>query len=341
MASTVSTIQAISELPGQGQILTPYGTKLEPIVFSSTASTVSNMKQEHSSVTEISPAIAMTDSELAYFHLVKFILRSHDKLTQGDIAYAANYISSFYAHSFDILQTDPNVPGILNDEQLIMFLVYADRRGICKFALTFNEEVDFVIKNRDAVSLKKILLGPKEMFIELYDNTFLSTNDRDFIIRLIAREMFATNLTLESLKNKMIDLETIGDTCKLESLTIHADKKDNEMAVVSVATKCYEEVCIQDAKILEDDVARATMSKYEKTSDSVYTVDKPATSSTPQVYCFNTLDLIAAVIEDIPMNPKTNEPFSEYSLKVINQRFHKEISMYRRYVQLKSTTIKN
>jgi len=344
MASTVSTIQPLAKLPRVSESLPittipefkyPRESSKSSRNFERTPEILKEINKKQKYKEEMSPAIAMTDSELACFHAVKFILRSHKELTDNDIIYAANYISSFYAHSSDMFQANPNATNILTDEQLIIFLVYADQRGICKFALTFNSELDIAIKTKDTVSLKKILLGPKEMFVELYDNPFLSTDDREFIIRLIAREMFTINLVLEFLKKKILNLETIDDTCTSIDLQSKINREDGVIHMAFLVTKCYEEVCFQDAKILEDDLVRASMSKYEKTPGSIYTVDKPIDSNTPQVYCFDTIDLIVAVTEDIPINPKTNQPFSEYALKLINQRFHKEIAMYRRYKQIK------
>jgi hypothetical protein len=291
---------------------------------------------------DISPAIAISDSELAYFHATRYILRSHKNLNDNDIQYAANYISSFYSHSYNVLYDNPHISrdspsNILTDPQLIMFLVYSDQRGICKFALIFNEQLDTAIKNKDNIAFKRILLGPKEMFVELYDNTFLSTEDRDFITRLIARESFALMLAIQLLKYKIINFESIDDTCTSNTFTFHTQKENTHVRLVSLATKCYDEVCIHDAKILQDDQVRATMSKYENTPESVFTVDKPPSSETPQVYCFNTLDLIAAITDNPPINPKTGQPFSTHSIKIITQRFNKEINMYRRYRQIKST----
>lgn len=336
MQATISTIQPISQLPSMTQQSNE--SKSVPVIQSQIESPVI---KDINSITEISPAIAATDDELACFHATRYILQSHkSRLSSDDIAYAANYISSFYSHSMDIVQKDPDTENILSEEQLIMFLVYADQKGISKFALIFNEELDTAILKKDTISLKAILLGPKEMFVELYDNTFLRNEDRDFLIRLVSREIFALKLTFELLKRKVINLDTIDDTCMAETLTVHAEKLSQEkdkVQVTVIATKCYDEVCIQDAKILEDDMARATMSKYEKPAESVYTVDKSATSTTPKVYCFNTIELIDAITELNPINPKTKEPFSDYTLSLLHQRFHKEMAMYRRYKQIKSS----
>jgi len=358
--STVSSNQ-INLLPTE---LVPHVSHTVPSTETKTANidkTTSRLSssqttdQDIKSKSDISPAIAISDSELACFHAVRYVLRKHKNLAEKDIQFAANYISSFYSHSQKKLEDlnstskmfDPlgqkrkpsKTDGLhLTDDQLIMFLVYADQSSICRFALIFNEELDNAIKDEDTATIKKILLGPKEMFVELYDNVFLSNEDREFTIRLVSREMFAASMALELLKKKIINLETIDDRCLSESVVIQVEKRNKHVHLTTLANKCYDEVCLQDAKILEDDQARATMSKYEKPPESVFTVDKSSSSQTPHVYCFNMIDLMAAVTEDIPINSRTNEPFSKYSLQVIQQRFHKEISMYRRYRQIKRSS---
>lgn len=293
-------------------------------------------KQTIDDRTYISPAIAVTDDELACFHAVRHSLRSHKTLTDDDIGYAANYITSFYVHSNDVKSS-------FTEEQLITFLVYSNQNEICKFALTFNDELNSIIKRRDSISLGNLLLGNhtgrkfvgsdlRGMFVELYDNRFLVDDDKEFIIRLISREMFATKLSLGLLRKKILNFDNIDDRCASETLDISTNQTNASVQMTSLVTKCYDEVCIQDAKILSDDGARATMSKYEKAPPKIYTVDKPRNALNPQVYCFDTLELINAVVTN-SVNPKSGEPFSGYALDLINRRFRKEISMYRRYKQ--------
>lgn len=288
-----------------------------------------------SHINNLNSSIAVTDGELAYFHATKYVLNSHKNLTEKDIEYVANYMGSFYDHSIRKLEKDPNADNILTDDQFILFLVYSDKHGIGKFALTFNEELDKAIINKNSTELRKIIVGPKEMFVELYDNTFLTDEDKEFIIRLLSREMYAAMMVFNLIKQKLMNLEDVNYQCTRESFEIDSFKTVDGINVTSMATQCYDEVCIQDAKILADDLVRAEMSKYEKISEYIYTVDKPSTMQTPQVYCFDTLDLLNAVTKNIPINPKTNEQFSDAALRMINQRFRKEIAMYKRYKQHK------
>lgn len=252
-------------------------------------------------ISDISPAIAITSDELACFTITKHILASHKQLSADDIHYATNYITNFYSYNH------------VNTDHIVKFLVYADRDGICKFALTFNDKLDTIIKTRDVISLKEMLLGPKEMFIELYDNIFLSNEDREFIIRLISREMYAMTSTISNLIMENFAMPTNN-----------------------ILVQCYDDICIQDANILQDDKTRALMSKYERTPESIYTIDKSKNSSTPHVYYFNTIELIAAVCQNTPVNPQSGEVFSDYTLKIIRRRFYKEIAMYSKYKQIKN-----
>lgn len=281
---------------------------------------------------EISTVTALSDNELAYFHHIKYVLRSHKQLTENDINYASNYITSFYSYSHHISHLNSRNNQVLDNEQLNIILVYADQKGIGKFALIFNEKLDVSIKTRNNTLLKSILLGPKEIFIELYDNPYLSDDDREFMIRLISREMFAMTMSIEMLKRR--DSVFTDNVCKLKTTNIYGKNERGVINMTLLSTKCYDEVCIQDAKILADDSVRAIMSQYEKPSESVYTIDKASNTSNPQVYCFDTIELLSYVTENIPINPHTNSPFSEYSLKLIHQRFNKEISMYRRYKEV-------
>jgi hypothetical protein len=319
--------------------------------------------EEINPIVKISQTMAVTDSELACFHTVRHILRSHRQLTEEDIQYAANYISSIYAYNYDHMQYDSNLitkqklamlskvrenSNIFNDDQLIRVLTYADQKGICKFALLFNEELDIAIRTKNTILFDKLLIGPKEMFIELYDNRFLSYDNKEFIIRLISREMFSMTLFFKLIKDKILDLETIDYKCTIETLELALSYYIEDDAISSgvqnitpgfhmttLATKCYDEICIQDSKILDDDYVRGIMSKYERPSELVYTIDKPVTSSSPHIYCFDTLTLIDAVTENFPINPQSNEPFSNYALEIIHNRFQKEIDMYRRYKEIK------
>lgn len=279
-------------------------------------------------------ATTLSPSELACFHLVRHVLRTHPELTDTQITWGANYICSFYAYSQEALVLAPGPGARLTSEQLIQFLVYADQTGISRFALILNLALDQFLQNQNQTELNQLLLGPKEMFIELYNNPFLEEADQDYLIRLLSRETFTMTLLFERVKNGIINLEAIDDRCLIQEYEASLVPTETGIQVTTLATRCYDEVCLKDAQILSDDPARAIMSQHEKVPESVYTVDKSPNQATPQVFCFKTMELIAAVTNPVLINPKTGAPFSDYALQLINQRFRKEIAMYQRYKQI-------
>lgn len=259
--------------------------------------------------------LTLVDYELACFYVVRHLLHSHKLLSLADIHYAANYISSFYAHSQRLIEGNPDATNVLSDTLLTRLLVYINQCSIGKFALIYNEAIDNAILTRNNVLLRELLLSPKEVFVELYDNPYLLAEDRDYLLRIISREMYAMLLVLGRLRKQLIN----NDLIDLEGL----------------ATNCFNEICIHDSRILTEDLARGEMFKYEKLSPTIYTVDKGSTTLSPQVYCFDTMKLIGIMTERVPINPSTREPFSDFSRELIQQRLRKEIALYKRYKELK------
>lgn len=278
---------------------------------------------------EIGAAAAMSDYELACFHATKYVMQTHKSLSESNIIFASNFITSFYEQS-QRRQGDNS----FTEDQLILFLVYADRSGICKFALMFNAALDAAIITEDTNTIMELILAPKEKFVELYDNPYLTDNQRNFITRLVAREIAAFTSAFEALKEKILNFEVIDNTCRQETFSVDAIEDGKVTHVTMLATRCYEDVCIQDATIRREDAPRALMAKSEKPAENVYTVDKAPGEISPSVYCFDTLDLMNAMMSNPPINPKTSNPFSDYSVRIINQRFSKELALYRRYYEI-------
>lgn len=268
-------------------------------------------------------AEAFTDHEQACFHVSKFVLKTHSALSEDDMLYAANFICSMYNHYAELSsRTNP-----FSKDQLIRILVYANTNTICKFALLFNSELDEAIKSRNTLNLTHILLGPKEMFVELYDNSYLSSEQQNFIMRMLAREIAAFTQVYERVEEHVLDLDSIHTHCSTQSMAYNS----TQSSIVELTTKCYEEVCLIGSTILREDSARAIMAQNENPPENIYTVDKLPSQTLPSVYCFNTLDLMEALMHEPPLNPKTQQPLSPQALTMIRHRFAKEIALYRRF----------
>lgn len=275
---------------------------------------------------EISSSIVITSDEIACFHIANYVLNSHKNLTIEDINYAVNFICSFYIYSLE----NPSNDILLHNNNLILFLTYADKNSIGKFALIFNERLDEIIKNRDNNRLRFLLLGPKEMFVELYDNPYLTKEDRNFLIELVRLELHSNSLLFKTIKKSGENFEFIPNGCLSTEITSHVNENNGVVNMTTLTVKCYDEVCIEE----NQDVVNGIMIRKEKLPNSVYTVDKTINGK-PQVYCFDTLELLDIMTKDKPINPKTGQVFSDYSIKIIKQRFRKEIAMYKRYIQLR------
>lgn len=266
----------------------------------------------------------ITNEEVSSFHLINHTMKSHKRLSLEDIRFASNYICSFYYYS---KRLNPNP---FDEDKLILFLTYTHQKGICRFALSYNADLDKIIISRDKIKFRNFLLNLNEnVFIELYNNAFLSEENKQSIEKLVAKEFYGNKLTLELIREKLINAELIDDSCGDISVNMKQNKSGH---LVGLAKQCYENVCIQDSKTSGWSDVDSILSKHDCSPSEVYTVDG---SVEPMIYCFDTLHLLDIITDKIPINPITNQPFSSYALKLINRRFHKEISMYRRYKQLK------
>lgn len=245
----------------------------------------------------------MNKMESKIKNLIAVRLKTHADLNAKDITFAKNIIYQYLSTSI-----------------FIRILTYINTKGICKFALAFNTNLDTAIQNKDENEVKLVLDHVEQMFVELYDNPYLSQEERDFLNLLLERELMTTAYLIQMIESgKEI---TFNDTC--HHTTVALGIKNNS-DVAAIATKCYEQVCIEESKI--DDNIRAVMSKHEPMGDSVYAIDKKKRSKVPKIYCFDLLTLL----ESLPKNPETGQNFDKYALSLIETRLHKEMAMYRRF----------
>lgn len=261
----------------------------------------------------------VTIAEIAVYHGSRAALMSHQGLTPVDIQWAANFFSSFYGWS----QKQPRPVGLTRD-QLIMIFVYTDKRGIGEWALTWNREIDRAIQARDESYLKRLLTGPKEMLVEIYSNPYLLPEDYSHLLRLIARANYAVNLYMNDLVHRLPFVD---------SVVIHPGEtslSNRQICIQELVGECWAEACKCDAELCGDGEIEGCLSQFDLPPKSIYTADM--IHSQPQMFCFDTMELMAAMQHQPPINPQTQMPFGPIALKFIQQRFRKELAMYRRYL---------
>jgi hypothetical protein len=261
-----------------------------------------------------------TDEEISCFHMINHTIKSHKQLSVDDIKFASNYICSLYYYS-KTLDEDP-----FDEDKLLLFLTYTQQKGMCRFALLYNTNLDKIIITRDKTKLKELLFTFSENnFVELYDNPFLSQENKDSIERLIVREFFTNKIVLDFVREKLLNAELIDDSCSIE-------QESSSQDLIQIARQCYENVCVQDSKMLGNSEVDSILTKHDCSPNKVYTVDG---IEDPMIYCFDILQLFDIILSKKQINPFTGKQFSEYSLKLIFRRFEKEINLYRRYKELK------
>lgn len=251
---------------------------------------------------EQSTACAFEDTELACFYTVQYVLGTHDKLNKNDILFGSNYIASLYYYN-------------KNFDALIQFLTYANKNTVCEFALLYNMQLDQAIKKQNTTLLKSLFLSSRDSFVEIFDNPHLSQTDLSYLLHLLQLCLQASVLFFETMKQHIIYYTDPTCRCNINQLNM----------------LCKQNSCFQQPQQIE-----AIFTFYESLPDNIFMIDKPPGASTFYVYTFNPRQLldILAIPSPAPINPKTNARFHPYALKLIYQRWPKELAMYRRYKEL-------
>lgn len=249
-------------------------------------------------------------SALVCNKLISQALQSHEVLTEEDIVFGANYVCSLN----------------LDTEKLALLLLMMSRdTNTGRFALSFNHELDNALKIRDASILRRILSG-ENYLIELYDNPELTDVEKATVERMLTREYQAISATLKQaeplLARGQLGAEDLLLPCtEVERVSVQLGEQQ-----ATLYSRCYDQVCLKE-----------TFAGGSQIPSVIYTVDQVAGAASPNTYCFETMELIAALTQDPPINPTTQQPFSDLALSLLLPRFAKEIKLYRRYLkQLRS-----
>lgn len=261
------------------------------------------------------------------YHVSKYVLSTHPALNPDDIEFAANYIAN----------SNPTPRDVLSKQNLIQFLVYSNKNTICRFALTFNDELDRVIIARDLLELNALMNSSPDVFVELYDNPRLHPEEQTLVYSSLARLQYATKLVLDGIREEH----------NIESIDL-----------VGYCSSCYNYSCMEYCEASGLDPISSQMSQYNEVPRYIYAVDHAPgvrnigvnippnpfktsssrnnqTCNTPMSYCFDVLDIVASLATTGPThgyNPQSQQPMSRYAYQTLSQRFAKEIKMYKRYL---------
>lgn len=263
-----------------------------------------------------------TNYHKACNNLLLYVLSTHISLTPKNIKYTCNIISQFYQSKQISL------------DDILLFLVYTNQNTICKFALTFNEQVILAITTQNSGLLLDLLLQPKTKFIELYDNAFLSAEQYSTILRQVNLELECARKVFDLINQNIITIDLSANTCINQSNDISINKTPEYTYMTNIISNCYKDVCLIDSKVANDNI-QAIFLDQSRSQDMIYVVDKPETLINKQLYCFDILTLIKGLCNTPPINPETNQPFNSYTTINLFKKYPLEIAMYKRFKQEK------
>lgn len=230
-------------------------------------------------------------------------LSTHQSLTREDIEYAQNTLCSH----------------LTSHDTIALFILLANRNTTTgRFSLFFNKVLDECIVSRNSERLIKTAAGPKENFVELFENPLLTALERETVEKVM-------NLEYRAMLSAVVNGER-----RREHHVKRLSPYDEESLVYQVSDassslygKCYSDVCF-----LENDEEAIPM------TSTIMVLDQPEDKLLRYLHCIPLLDLIEAFSRERPINPQTGRPFSSATTSLIMEKYAKEIKMYKYYLSL-------
>lgn len=260
-------------------------------------------------------AVTFDQKSFSVLKISAYILQSKKNLSKEQIAWVSEHVR--------------HLSNKTTNEQIATFLAYANQNSIGKFALLFNRDLDHAVENKDQYLLHSLIMGPKEMFIELYTNKKLLEVQKKVLFAKVAMEITLISTVLENteIASKLESLLSKNDGCLLEerdfrelSMTLG----NNEIVTMSGIFKACQDICFHDAEI-----------QYAKIGDIEWMNEKEFPEN---LSCFDILELVEFLYcinnGEKVINPHTNEPFQALTIISLNEKLSKEILLYERYREI-------
>lgn len=230
------------------------------------------------------------------------------------------------------------VDNAISDDAVALFVIHASKNlQTGRSSFTFNTALDSLL-GRTGVSIEefKRFLDQRERFPELYDNPYLSEDEKKEIQRTMDREYRTVKTLLGRLDDSVAGipiLPLLSGDADIDEL-INVEKKDEKTGNIkntTLYTQCFSQICI-----LDGDIQRAP-----NTAKEFFMPDVVEGMMLPQTFCFEPVEIIRAIAEGdgkSAINPKTGGKFSDTAFKMINRQYETEAKMYKRYREIASKT---
>ena len=219
----------------------------------------------------------------------------------------------------------------LNNQQLtnVVLQVY-QLSNTGRFSLTYNMDLNSHIKIKDTERINTLadVAGTNKAWPELYNNHYLTDQDKKVIEEMANREYYAILNTLETGNDDNLNniLPCEMSTDNILSLT------DSDIKYTTVYSKCYDNVCISEAT-QRGKIINMVGSKSDSDIPQVaYVADMNNGVGTK--YCFKIMDIIERLAKGDYINPRTGTMFSEIALSQLLYKYDKEIKMYKKHLDI-------
>lgn len=253
---------------------------------------------------------AIPKDKLIRYSVLNSALKTHKNLTPEDRHFAITHILGLN----------------IDDTKFTNFVLQTYKlSNTGRFSLTFNMDLDQHIKSRksDRLPILIVTAGTKKAWPELYDNSYLTKDEIEVIEEMSNREYYSILTAIET-ANCLPNIENVlpCSTIKDEQFTVNDKIKYN-----SLYSKCYEDVCLSESEIkgkiisLQHDIPQVAY-----VAD---TYDKNLTK-----FCFPVMEIIENFARSNFKNPKTNTIFSNRTISQIQEKYKKEIAMYKKYLDI-------
>lgn len=260
--------------------------------------------------------IAIPRDKLVQNYVLNSVFKTHKNLTLEDRSFAIEHILSL---------------NLTNQELAKFILQTYQLSNTGRFSLTYNLDLDTHIQVRDSDRITTLVLvaDTEKAWPELYNNSYLTPTEVETIKVMSNREYFAL-LNAVQMAGCAKDFEDIIPcrSDKTERLSVTKDS----IYYNSVYSKCYDNVCLYEAeqkgKIVS--INKVNNSEIPKVA---YVAD--TTKNGTGKYCFPMMELVGQLAAGNYVNLETGNRFSERTLSQILTKYHKEIAMYKKYLEIR------
>lgn len=226
------------------------------------------------------------------------ITSSNSSINNSKLQYSPEdiqWMTNIWIKNYDKIKENP--------ETYYMVLTLLNRNTKSgKFAILYNNMVRTIVEKRKDKDLVKLLLNPE--YPEIFDNKFLSNEERETLISILKKEMLAINLLMKKLENsKTIEL---------------------------IPSNLYNECYIQISLLYENDIDLEIMKHTSFESPNFTMISEyNENTDTYHTYTFDVIELLLMILLN-ENNIYTNKPFSETSIENIISKYKTELKMMKR-----------